>query len=242
LQTHREHWDWFRLRHTVHSVEDSQTHVEEQFLDRRYVKDFGREYFGNDRGLDANGWVTVIELEDWLSLSAGVFLGAIAVTSVGRRVGLPPEYTDTAARAAVLAVAVIGPSLFLRYGAIAVERAFPGLDPKLIVALFHPVLVVGIPVATYLAARPLEVPPAFAVSSLAILVALFLDYTLLGVGSLPLETFLYHVAVAAAIGFIAAGASRQARRPRTELGHVRTGALLWIVVGVLPLLRFVHPV
>jgi hypothetical protein len=56
---------------------------------------------------------------------------------------------------------------------------------------------------------------------------------------LPLDTFVYQAAVVAAIGFIAAGASRRARRPNTELDHLRTGVLLWIVVGVLPLLRFV---
>jgi hypothetical protein len=103
------------------------------------------------------------------------------------------------------------------------------------------VLVVGVPVAAYLAARALDEILAFAVASLAFLVALFLDYTILGVSSLPLDTFLYHVGVAAAIGFVAAGASRRARSPGTELGHVRTGVLLWIVVGALPLLRFIYP-
>lgn len=241
MQTHREHWDWFRLRHTVHSVDDSQGYVEEQFLDRRYVENLRREHFANDIGSDTDGWVTVVELEDWLSLAAGVLIvGLIPTTS--RRFGLSTEYGDTAARVALLAGVVVAPYLFVRLGAIAVERTFPGLDPKLIVAVFHPVLVVGVPVATYLAARVLDEILAFAIASLAFLVALFLDYTVLGVGSLPLDTFIYHVGVAAAIGFVAAGASRRARRPDTERGHVRTGVLLWIVVGVLPLLRFVHPV
>jgi hypothetical protein len=236
MQTHHEHWDWFRLRHTVHSVEDSQSYVEEQFLDRPHVADLSREYFGNDVGSDADGWVTVIELKDWLALSAGVFLvGSIA--AAGRRIGLSPESSETAVRAALLAAAVITPYLFVRFGAIAVERTVPGLNPKLIVALFHTVVVVGVPVATYLAARPLDLVPAFAIASLSFFMALFIDYTYLGVRSLPLDTFVYQAAVVAAIGFIAAGASR--RSQRTELDYIRTGLLLWIGVGVLPLLRFV---
>jgi hypothetical protein len=241
MQTHREHWDWFRLRHTVHSVDDSQGYVEEQFLDRRYVENLRREHFGNDVGSDTDGWVTVVELEDWLSLAAAALIVG-SITATDRRFGLSTEYGDTTARAALLAGVVVALYLFVRLGAITVERTFPGLDPKLIVAVFHPVLVVGVPVATYLTARVLDEILAFATASLAFLVALFLDYTLLGVGSLPLDTFVYHVGVAAAIGFVAAGASRRARRPDTERGHVRTGVLLWIVVGALPLLRFVHPV
>ena len=238
LQTHREHWDWFRLRHTVHSVEDSQSYIEEQFFDQPYVTDLRREHFDNDLGSDADGWVTVVELEDWLTLSAGVFfIGSIAAG--GRRIGLSPESRDTATRTTLLVAAVIAPYLFVRFGAIAVERTFPGLNPKLIVALFHPVLVVGVPVATYLAARPLDITPAFAIASLGFLIALLLDYTYLGVRSLPLDTFIYQAAVVAAIGFIAAGASRRARHPDTELGHLRVGILLWIAVGALPLLRFV---
>ena len=238
IQAHREHWDWFRLRHTVHSVEDSQSYIEEQFFDQPYVADLSREHFGNDLGSDADGWVTVIELEDWLTLSTGIFfIGSVA--AAGRRIGLSPESRDTATRAALLVAAVIAPYLFVRFGAIAVERTFPGLNPKLIVALFHPVLVVGVPVATYLAARALDMIPAFAIASLGFLIALLLDYTYLGVTSLPLDTFVYQAAVVAAIGFIAAGASRRSRRPDTELGHLRIGVLLWIAVGVLPLLRFV---
>lgn len=182
--------------------------------------------------------MTVIELEDWLTLSTGFFfIGSIV--AAGRRIELSPESRDTATRTALLVAAVIAPYLFVRFGVITVERTFPGLNPKLIVALFHPVLVVGVPVATYLAARALDVIPAFAIASLGFLIALLLDYTYLGVRSLPLDTFIYQAAVVAAIGFIAAGASRRTRHPDTELGHLRIGVLLWIAVGVLPLLRFV---
>lgn len=241
MQAHREHWDWFRLRHTVHSVEDSQRHVEEQFLDRWYVVDVHREHFGNDRGSDTTGWVTVIELADWLSLTTS-FLLVGSIAAAARRLGVPLEADNTTTRSALLAGAVVASYLFVRFGAIAVERTFPWLPPKLIIALFHPILVIGIPVAAYLAAQTLDVVRAFAVASLAFLVALFFDYTFLGVHTLPLGVFLYHVASAAAIGFIAAGASRPARSPGRNLGHVRTGVLLWIGVGLLPLFRFIHPI
>lgn len=239
IQAHREHWDWFRLRHTVHSVAASQRYVEEQFLDRWYVEDVRREHFNNDRGADTNGWVTVIELPDWLTLSAGALVAG-AISGVARRLGVPRESVDTAARSALLAGAVAAPYLFVRFASIAVERTFPWLDPKLIIALFHPVLVVGVPVAVYLAARPLDMVRAFAVTSLAFLIALLFDYTFLGIRVLPLHVFLYHVAVVAAVGFIAAGASRPARSPDADAGHVRTGVLLWVAVGLLPLLRLVN--
>lgn len=238
IQAHREHWDWFRLRHTVHSTAASQRYVEEQFLHRWYVVDVHREHFDNDRGSDADGWVTVIELPDWLTLTTGIFLGC-SVGAAARRFGFPPESGDTAARSALLAGAVAAPYLFVRFASIAVERMFPWLGPKLIIVLFHPVLVVGVPVAVYFAARPLDMIRAFAIASLAFLIALFLDYTFLGIRVLPLHMFLYHVVVAAAVGFIAAGASRPARSPETAVGHVRTGVLLWIAIGLLPLLRFV---
>jgi len=62
MQTHREHWDWFRLSHTVTSAEDSQRYVEREFMDRRYVSSVSRDHLGNDRGFDSDGWVTIIDL------------------------------------------------------------------------------------------------------------------------------------------------------------------------------------
>lgn len=241
MQAHREHWDWFRLRHTVHSVEDSQSYVEEQFLNRWYVADVHREYFRNDRGSDADGWVTVIELPDWLSLTAS-FLVVGSFGAAIRRFEFSLGRSGTVARSALLAGAVAGPYLFVRFAAIAIERTFPWLAPKLIVVLFHPVLVVGVPVAAYLAARPLDMIRAFAIASLSFLIALLIDYTFLGIHTLPLDVFLYHVVVAAAVGFIAAGASRLGRDSDVEFGAVRTGVLLWMAIGLLPLLRLVHPV
>lgn len=241
LQGHREHWDWFRLRHTVHGVADTQTYVESQFISRMYVTELHRDYFGNDLGSGHDGWVTVLELEEWVTLSlVSLFVGLLALPK--RQFRSLPEYSETIARSVLLAGAVAGPYLFVRFSAIGLEGVFPGLDPKVIVALLYPVLAVGVPVSAYLAARPLEEIPAFAIASIAFLVAIFLDYTLLGVRTLVLDTFLYHIAVAAAVGFIAAGASRRARSTETVRGHVRTGVLMWIVVGVLPLLRFVYPI
>jgi len=241
IQAHREHWDWFRLHHTVHSVEEAQSHVEQRFHDRRFVSNLRRENFDNSRGSDADGWVSVIELEQWLAAAAGTLLVGWTGT-MHRRIDPTTEQFDSAPRAALLASAVAVPYLFVRFGAIAVHRVAPGIDPWLVVLCFLPVLVVGEPVATYLAAGGLDETPAFAVASLSFLVTLLFDYTVLGVGSLPLDTIVHHVTVVAAVGLIAAGASVRARNPETDRGHLRTGLLLWIAVGLLPLLRFVYPV
>ena len=238
IQAHREHWDWFRLRHTVHSVEEAQSHVDQRFQGREYAE-LRREQFGNSKGSDADGWVSVVELEQWL-LAGGTMLVGFATTQ--RRIATALDRWDDTGSAVLLAGAIAVPYLFVRFGSIAAHGALPGIDPWLLVAAFLPVLVVGEPVLTYLAARRLDATPAFAVAALAFLVTLLFDYTVLGVQSLPLDTVVHHVAVVAAIGFIAAGASRSARDPDADLGHVRTGVLLWIVVGVLPLLRFVYPI
>lgn len=63
IQAHQEHWDWFQLRHTVDGIEDAQSNVESEFMGRPYVDDVWRMHLENDRGADADGWATVIELE-----------------------------------------------------------------------------------------------------------------------------------------------------------------------------------
>lgn len=64
MQAHYEHWDWFRLRHTVTSVEESQTYVEREFMGRWFVDDVWRKHAGNDFGQDSDGWMTVVELSE----------------------------------------------------------------------------------------------------------------------------------------------------------------------------------
>ena len=72
VQAHKEHWDWFRLRHTVGSLAGSQKYVEEQFRGEYFTDDITRRWYANGGVIDADGWVTVIELRDWSSYAADV--------------------------------------------------------------------------------------------------------------------------------------------------------------------------
>lgn len=244
LQGHVEHWDWFHLRHTVHSVEESQLAVEEEFVDRWYVDELYRERFGNDAASDADGWVTVIRLEDTVlphvvgALLVG--LGAVMSAGVRERVGNVASEPAilTGIRALSLVLAIVLAYHAIRFGAVGLERVIDGINPKLIVAGFYPLLVVGLPVIAYLLARPLDVTTAFWAATLGFVVATFVDYTYLGVMRIPLETFVHRGALAIGIGMIAAGASLTAREPERITGHVRTGVILWLVAVGLPLLQF----
>lgn len=59
IQAHHEHWDWFRLRHTVGSTADARRYVEQQFYGTDAVERVGRERYANGGLSDADGWVTV---------------------------------------------------------------------------------------------------------------------------------------------------------------------------------------
>ncbi|MFC7209480.1 hypothetical protein ACFQL3_03065 [Natronoarchaeum sp. GCM10025321] len=243
IQAHDEHWDWFHLRHTVHSIEESQLAIEEDFFGRWYVDSVTRDRFANDASSDADGWVTIVDLDERATrlLIAGLLLGSIGVARTLERG--TELWQDEDVRRTLRSLATIGLLVLLylsiRFGAVGIERLFPGLRTNAIVIVFYPLLVLGLPVVAYLSTRQLDREQAFAAASLGFTVAIFLDYTLLGVTRLPLDTFVHRGALAVAIGLIAAGASQTAREPGVEHGYVRTGVLLWVVAVTIPLLQFV---
>lgn len=243
IQAHDEHWDWFHLRHTVHSIEESQLAIEEDFFGRWYVDSVTRDRFANDASSDADGWVTIVDLDERATrlLIAGLLLGSIGVARTLERG--TELWQDEDVRKTLRSLATIGLLVLLylsiRFGAVGIERLFPGLRTNAIVIVFYPLLVLGLPVVAYLSTRQLDREQAFAAASLGFTVAIFLDYTLLSVTRLPLDTFVHRGALAVAIGLIAAGASQTAREPGVEHGYVRTGVLLWVVAVTIPLLQFV---
>ncbi len=241
IQGHDEHWDWFHLRHTVHSIEATQNTIERELARSIFATDYYREHFRNDRGSDANGWVTIVILdEDLLPIVFGTLV-LFGATSTRRDLEnlLPTDPAITAGlRATFLMSALGGAYLAIRFGAIALERWFEAAPPKLIVTLAYPGLVVGLPVIAYLSARRLDATVAFWAAAIGFVAAILVDYTYLGVIRLPVETFVHRFALAIAIGMIAAGASETARYPGEFRGYVRTGVLLWVVAIVLPLLQF----
>ena len=244
LQAHTEHWDWFHLRHSVHTIAETQSFVEGEFKGRWHVAELSRQPFGNDASSDADGWVTVIELdEELLPIVLGVGVIAVAAPLTRRRAQLRSLGTDSQVlaglRATAVVLGIVGLYLGIRFGAIGVERQMPGLNPKLIIAAFYPLLVVGIPTVTYLSARALDERMAFAAATTGFLLAILVDYTYLQVLRLPLETLVHRSPLAVAVGLIAAGASRTARRRTDGRGYVRTGVLLWAVAASVPLFQFI---
>lgn len=244
IQAHTEHWDWFHLRHTVHTIETTQGNLENEFMDQWYVNSLTREPFGNDGSADATGWVTVIDLNDQaLPYVLGVLAIAMAIpfSTRGERfesIRTDPEI-ETALRAAMVIGAVVGLYLGVRFGAIGIERQFPAIPPKVIVAGFYPVIGIGLPVLVYLSARGLDERMAFAAAAMGFLIAILVDYTYLQVLRIPLETLVHRGTLAVAIGVIAAGASRTARARTAGRGYVRTGVLLWIAAMSVPLFQFI---
>jgi hypothetical protein len=59
VQARHEHWDWFRLRHTVGSTADARRYVEQSFYGSPAVARVERERYANGGPSDADGWVTV---------------------------------------------------------------------------------------------------------------------------------------------------------------------------------------
>ncbi|QSX00403.1 hypothetical protein [Haloterrigena alkaliphila] len=242
IQAHGEHWDWFRLSHTVDSVERSQQYVEREFMGRHYVTDVTRVHLGNDRGSDADGWVTIVDLDGgdppFHLAFLGLLPGAMLATRVSSRNPLDALVAARVPRALLLAGSLIALYFFVRFGAIAVETRLHGVDPRFIAGAFYPFLAVGLPVCTYYFARSLDRPTAFAAGSIGFATAILLDYTVLGVTRLPVNVFVHRFSTAIALGFIAVGASHTVRVDPEDHDFVRLGALLWMVTLLVPLLRF----
>lgn len=90
VQAHSEHWDWFRLRHTVHGTEAAQDRVESEFMGAPFADGVWRLYLDNGGGADSDGWATVIDLVGASDPgeSGPMALGAVGVAigaAVGRR-------------------------------------------------------------------------------------------------------------------------------------------------------------
>lgn len=241
MQAHSEHWDWFHFRHTVDSVETSQRYVEREFMDQWFVSNVQRTHMDNDRGSDADGWVTTVEFIDHETTLPGLLVGLVSASLLSRfgvpetRTELPPRI----GRAFALSGSLVVLYLFVRFGAITLEGVLSGLDPRVIAATFYPLIFAGLPICTYHFARPLDRSTAFAAASVGFAVAILLDYTILGVMTLPVNVLVHRFSAAVALGFIAVGASRTERFGPDQNGFIRTGVVLWVVALALPLLQFV---
>lgn len=250
IQAHREHWDWFHLRHSVDSIEQSQSFVEQEFMGRDIVENLYRTYAGNDFGSDSDGWMTVIEFQGQEPPFANPVRSAILLVPIGllgavRLSRIPNIRTVTVEiipvvvfRLAGLVIGLVGLFMFVRFGAVFVER-WTDLPPKFIAVPFYLLILFGLPITAYLLARHLDRIQAFVGAALGFTVAILLDYTYLGVATLPLDVLVHRGALAVALGLIALGASYPVRR---EIGYenpIQMGVLLWLVAMFLPLMRYV---
>ena len=262
MQTHSEHFDWFTLRHRVHGSQAAQRKVESNFMDHPQIDvedDVRRIYLGNSNSSDADGWATVVDLAGLLVVPTLVGIRARRRDShdpadadhitarLGRRAtaAVTDSLTDADRRrlaAAIgrlegghfaLAFAIITLLLGVRAGGIVLEHRAPFLTPHQIAALLYPVIGLGIPTATYLIARGLTRRlDAAVVAAGSLAVAIWLDYGMLGVDTLPLEVVIQRMLVVVALGLIAGGAAKRAVRDSRVNDMLLVGTAMWMLVLV----------
>ncbi|WP_408959669.1 hypothetical protein [Natrinema sp. 74] len=259
MQTHSEHFDWFTLRHRVHGSQDAQRNVESDFMAHPAIDvqdDVSRIYLDNGNSSDADGWATLVELAGLIVVPTLVGVRASGrdgstssetehasrltertpaaiddrLTDVDRR-RLAAAYDRLEAGHLLLALAVVALLLGVRAGGIFLERHAAFLTPHQIAALLYPVIGVGIPAATYLIARGLTRRlDAAVVAAGSLAAAIWLDYGMLGVDTLPVDVVVQRMLVVVALGLIAGGAAERAARDAKINDMLLVGTAMWLVV------------
>lgn len=258
VQAHTEHWDWFQLRHTVDSTSRAQLRIEDGFMGQWFVNDVWRAHLGNDDVADSDGWATLIDINEdprapiglTILSPLGLLIGLGLLAGDVSRSLLPPRlqawlwdrYDQLMGTIdpypLLLFSSLIAVYLFVRLGAVGVERHLLQSSPKVVAGLFYPVLVLGLPLAAYAFAKRVELIPAFVAATLGITTAILVDYTYLGIAVLPIAAMVHRVGVVMAIGLIATGAARKPADLDFGFGYYRAGVVLWFVIIVQPFLRF----
>ncbi|UTF53700.1 hypothetical protein [Natronosalvus rutilus] len=250
MQAHSEHFDWFTLRHRVDGVENAQLEVERELMALPQVdpkEDVVRQNVDNAGPSDADGWATKVNLMGLFVLPVfGLAAGREIVertpqpledriTEVDKR-RLAAAYDRIEVRHPILAGAIVALFLGVRVAGIALEQWATFLTMHNIAAILYPVIALGIPIATYLIARGLESRLDAAVAaSISLAAAMWIDYGMVGVSSLPIDVVLQRMLVIVAIGLIAGGAARRATRDRVLNDMLLVGVAMWglVLVGTL---------
>lgn len=262
IQGHTEYWDWFRLRHTVGSVSEAQYAVEHDLYGTGLIADISRERYGNGGALDADGWVTEVELVEWMVRPAGS----------GGSPGAPGRNPDSTATAALLAPFVLGVGLAVadltpfqggvgrpltqsrvsrfhvalglvtvlalpavRLAGIALDGALPGISPKLVAAPLYLTLAVALPAAVGVLGGRIAADDGFIVAFVGTGAGFVLDYTIVGVPSVPVAILVQRGVLLLALGLIAAGGTRWASDPLRRNRYRIPGVVLWVAGLAWPL-------
>ncbi|OIB57667.1 hypothetical protein [Natrialba sp. SSL1] len=137
------------------------------------------------------------------------------------------------ARHLILAGTILTIILGVRILGIAVDRTLSFMTVHMIAASLYPLIALGLPIATYVIASGLERRlDAALVASTSLAVAIWLDYSLLGVDVLPLDVIVQRMLVVVALGLIAGGATRRATRESRFNDMLLVGAGTWVLVLV----------
>ncbi len=223
--------------------------------------DVQRIYLGNSNSSDADGWATVVDIAGLFVVPTLVGIRARRRAAHGTDTADADPVTDrlrqrttvvvedhlTAADRRrletalarlegghfALAFAIIALLLGVRAGGIVLEHRATFLTPHQIAALLYPVIGLGIPTATYLIARGLTRRlDAAVVAAGSLAAAIWLDYGMLGVDTLPLEVVAQRMLVVVALGLLAGGAAKRAARPSKVNDMLLVGAAMWVLVLV----------
>lgn len=254
MQTHSEHFDWFTLRHRVAGSQKAQTHLETDLRNLPQVderEDVRRVYLGNGNSSDGDGWATFVDLVG--VVLAGLVIGLSMPTGALRRVDERVDDHLTEAdrrrinairervtiRHLLLAGTIVALVVGVRIGGITLEST-DRLSMHAIATVLYPFIAVGLPLGTYLIASGLDRRLDTAVvAGGSLSVAIWLDYGLLGVNSLPIDVIAQRMLVVVALGLIAGGATRNATRNSRWNDTLLVGVVLWVLMLASTLLGYV---
>ena len=232
MQAHSEHWDWFRLRHTVTGISDAQRDVERDFMGAPFVEEVSRKPYENGTA-DSDGWVTVVRL--WAFLFAGLGLAVSGRTERAFRTA--ERLVQRHHREVLLGVSLFTLYLGVRLVGIALETALPYVNPKIIAAPLYVALVVGLPGLAYRFGRGTNRVWAFthAIGSLG--TAFIVDFAVMGVSVVPMPFVLHRIAVLSSIGLIAVGSTFLAEDDNRM--PLIIGLVGWVAALVLPAFGYI---
>ncbi|MFW5918290.1 MAG: hypothetical protein ACOCR0_02290 [Haloferacaceae archaeon] len=154
IQAHGEHWDWFRLRHTVTETDDTRRTIERDLMGSSTVERVWRRHLGTEATVD-DGWTTIVEFATVVLLVASTSRSVRARSRRQGRTGenvprhqredLRTRVLDTGPAAlgvTSLIVAIVALYLGVRVGGVAAEETFRSTSPKVIAAALYPFVAV----------------------------------------------------------------------------------------------------